>query len=458
MSSLLSSALSHPDLTKKDPFPSRPKHFVAVVAPPTPDSENEFENMMTDSTTACTPALDFEYDSGDDADDSELSMLSPISPPSFQLVSILHRKRKGSQEHGTSVHFLDPSQGQQEVGLAAAPAPESYGKGANSRRPTVTFDLDVNEPSSAPKTRKTRFTMEPNQLSDVRHDDDDGDSQEIMSGAHSPSNPETQDNLTQAEQAFRRVSISPIDGLACHAQDPVSTSDMTAAVATPIDKRRSSQDALLSHVLGAAPQDMLVALFERSSELEALAARHSDFFNLMYCSLPKTCRDKFKELLFKSRDELCDRDWMNAIKVQLSPLPSCILEKFKGMVGWSGPDSEEDDHERWGEDKYGCRDSSFEQVQIKWLRDINDFSLETFKKGYPQFFVNAREKLQGRRMSHGGDQRDQYVIFCETLGLSRSQLSCDSAWARRMNCCLEKHPELLLQLKEIIAYEVGYDD
>ncbi|KAI7816837.1 hypothetical protein BC939DRAFT_403356, partial [Gamsiella multidivaricata] len=192
----------------------------------------------------------------------------------------------------------------------------------------------------------------------------------------------------------------------------------------------------------AAPQDMLVALIERSSELKALAARHSEFFNLIYSSLSKAVRDDFKKLLFMPREELSDRDWMDAITDRLSPLPPCILEKFKGIVGWIGPDCEGDEN----------------QVQIKWLRDIEDFTLETFKQCYPQFFINANEQLRGRRMSHGGDQRDQYVIFCETLGLTRTDLPCDNAWARRMNGCLEKHPELLLQLKEIIAYEVGYDD
>jgi hypothetical protein len=205
------------------------------------------------------------------------------------------------------------------------------------------------------------------------------------------------------------------------------------------------------------PQDLLMALYDRSSELEALAVRHSDFFNLIYSSLSKSNREQLKSLLFTPRSSLGDRDWMQAIAQHLSSLPPCILEKFKGIVGWIGPEGDEDD-ELWGEDEYGYRDSSFEQVQIKWLRDVPDFPLETFEQCYPQFFVNARDRLQGRRMSYGGDQRDNYVNFCETLQLSRDDLPCDNAWARRMNACLEKHPDLLLQLKEIVAYETGYDD
>ncbi|ORZ07046.1 hypothetical protein BCR41DRAFT_284409, partial [Lobosporangium transversale] len=187
----------------------------------------------------------------------------------------------------------------------------------------------------------------------------------------------------------------------------------------------------------SAPQDMLVALFDRSSELQELATRNSEFFNLMYSSLPKDSREKFKSLLFQPREALSDRDWMHSIAAHLGPLPPCILEKFKGIVGWIGPEDDDDAN----------------NVQIKWLRDIEDFSLEDFQECYPQFFINARERLQGRRMSHGGDQRDHYLIFCETLGLTRQDLPCDNAWTRRMNGCLDKHPELMLQLKEIIAYE-----
>lgn len=207
------------------------------------------------------------------------------------------------------------------------------------------------------------------------------------------------------------------------------------------------------------PSEMLVALFDRPSELEALAAIHSDLFNLMYGSLSPSTRSAFKTLLFTPRDVLSDHDWMQAIsRPEILP---CVLQKFKALVGWVDFDDDANDNGcSWDdnvEDEYDYEDS-LEQVEIKWFRDLDGFSVEVFEKCYPQFFVNVREQLQGRRMALGSDHRDRYVVFCETLGLSRQELACDNAWTRRMNGCLEKHPELLLQFKEIVAYEVECDD
>ncbi|KAG0015827.1 hypothetical protein BGZ82_001284 [Podila clonocystis] len=192
---------------------------------------------------------------------------------------------------------------------------------------------------------------------------------------------------------------------------------------------------------------MLVALFDRPSELEALAAIHSDFFNLMSSSLSPSARDAFKTLLFTPRDALSDRDWMQAIAQRLDSLP-CLLAKFQALVGWVDFDDTNDSGHAWNDDDdENDYEDSLEQVEIKWFRDLDGFSVEVFEKCYPQFFANARERLQGRRMALGGDQRDR-----------RQELACDNAWTRRMNACLEKHPELLLQFKEIVAYEVEYDD
>ncbi|KAF9295134.1 hypothetical protein BGZ74_010954 [Mortierella antarctica] len=213
------------------------------------------------------------------------------------------------------------------------------------------------------------------------------------------------------------------------------------------------QETTLNRLLCPPPSEMLVALFDRPSELKALAAIHSDFFNLMSSSLCSSARGAFKTLLFTPRDAISDRDWMQAIAQRLNSLP-CLLEKFKALVGWVDDDTYDSDR-AWNDDddEYDYEDS-LEQVEIKWFRDLDGFTVEVFEKCYPQFFVNVRERLQGRHVALGGDHRDQYVVFCETLGLSRQELACDNAWTRRMNGCLEKHPELLLQFKEIVAYEI----
>ncbi|KAF9317756.1 hypothetical protein BG003_000364 [Podila horticola] len=216
------------------------------------------------------------------------------------------------------------------------------------------------------------------------------------------------------------------------------------------------QETNLIHLVCPASSEMLVALIDRPSELEVLAAIHSDFFNLMYSSLSSNARGAFKTLLFTPRDALSDSDWMQGITQRLESLP-CLLQKFKFLVGWIDCDDDDFKHASDDEDEYGYEDS-LEHVEIKWFRDLDGFSVEVFEKCYPQFFVNARERLQGRHIALGADHRDRYVVFCETLGLSRQELACDKAWTRRMNGCLEKNPELLLQFKEIVAYEVEYDD
>ncbi|KAF8927755.1 hypothetical protein BGZ47_001961 [Haplosporangium gracile] len=476
MTTAFRSSLSYAELNNKKPLPSRPKlHFDTAH-----DHDAALEDMMADSTAAGTPPLDLTSDSDDEY---TVAMRSPLSPTTFQPASILlHRKRKDSQEeHVTAHNFFDRQRGQHDAEYAGPPALQGYGKGARGRRPTVTFDLD-DEPSS----RKQQHT---DPLSVLSHDHDDVvvheaiDSVELTfhdDNQEATLSPEVPDGLLAAEHALRRVSIThpaespsitsvPQDSDSIHDDAAITSTTATTAVkntttaeesrTTSVVENSAPQEIIINHITAEdAPQDLLVALVDRSSELEALAARHSDFFNLIYSSLSKSCRGPFKSLLFTPRSSLGDRDWMQAIDQQLSALPSCILEKFKGIVGWIGPEGDEDEQDLWGEDEYGYRNSSFEQVQIKWLRDVPDFPLETFKQCYPQFFVNARDRLQGRRMSLGGDQRDHYVIFCETLQLSRDDLPCDNAWARRMNGCLEKHPELLLQLKEIVAYETGYDD
>ncbi|KAF9930286.1 hypothetical protein BGZ67_005881 [Mortierella alpina] len=477
MSSLVPQGLSFSQLSKRDPPMHRSIRFHTLTGP-SEERESELEDMMTDSAIACTPPLDLASDSGDDDDNdydslTDARLAAPLTPRSSfsQPVSILHyRKRKDSQEHGA---MFDRRPRQHEAEPSADPGLDHHRNGAQGRRPTVSFDLDEAPSPPEPCLERTPKT------SSVCHDDNEDDEDDgrdnfvdavnsptesdplAATGSLPPANPDTQEQLLLTEQALRRVSIAPTtDGGRDEAIPTAGEQHGQQASAVAHVENSPPQETILDHILHeCAPQDMLVALVDRPLEMQALVAMHSDFFGLVNSSLSKTARDRFKALLFLPRTDLSDREWMGAIVELLCSLPPCLLEKFKGIVGWIGPDGDEDEDENvlWGEDEYGCRDASFEQVQIKWLRDLEDFSLETFKRCYPQFIANARERLQGRRMSHGGDQRDQYLIFCETLQLSRKELPCDNAWTRRIMGCLEKHPELVLQLKEIVAYEVGYD-
>ncbi|KAF9151816.1 hypothetical protein BGX21_002919 [Mortierella sp. AD011] len=531
MSLLQSSKISYVELSKRDsPLGGRRPTATTTTnttrRDPTEDNDSDYlEDMMTDSAIAGTPPLDLGFDSGDDYDDddgnSDLpSMRSPVSPLSFQPVPILDRKRKDSRGHVSPVHLLDcnVTSQQEEFGGGHLPAPaldnsfNSKGGSTKGRRSAVTFCLDepvTSPPSSSPPAKLNMIQRPTFNCVRFRHDEDgdvmavtvattadavsnDSNGQDITRTKESRQNDSAVHNV---ERALRRVSISLVEDEdddddedededkdnGRDQDDNQDTDHNTVAQsasqnASPNPNKSTTtntdtqppQEIILNHILSeAAPQDMLVALFDRPSELEALAARHSEFFNVMYSSLlSKANCNEFKKMLFQPREVLSDREWMKSISEQLESLPY-ILEKFKNIVGWIGPASLNDsddsdsyygDDTLWGEDEYGYRDSSFENVQIKWFRDIQEeFPLETFQECYPQFFINARECLEGKRMSYGGDQRDQYVIFCETLDLTREDLRCDSAWVRRMNGCLEKHPELMLQLKEIIAYEVDYD-
>ncbi|KAF9933552.1 hypothetical protein FBU30_005194 [Linnemannia zychae] len=464
-----------------------------LVLPTATKTDNDFQDMMADSTT---PPLDLASDSGEedeyDDDNHSITMHSPVSPPAFQPTSILlNRKRKDSQvEHSSVLRLFERQRDQHEPEYAALPALQGYGKGGRGRRPTVTFDLDEDEALSQQQHTN------PLSVHRLNHRHNDVEALEAIDGVNLESSlkmsdlnedkslteivgTDVSDSIAAAEHALRRVSITPpIDPISERASSPtmttVTTTESPAISTSPAStttlpttsalENSAPQEIAPDHTadttIVVAPLDMLVALLDRPSELETLVTIHSDFFSLIYSSLSKSSRKPLKTLLFTPRSSLGDRDWMQAlVDNYLGALPPCILEKFKGIVGWIGPDGDEDNDENhlWGEDEYCCRDSSFEHIQIKWFRDVPDFPLEVFEQCYPQFFVNARKCLEGRRMSIGGDQRDHYVIFRETLGLTRDDLPCDNAWTRRMNGCLEKHPELLLQLKEIVAYETGYD-
>lgn len=469
-----------------------PKRFLST-------SSTSMESTLEDMLMTQTPPLDLGSDSGEDPDDEHTmdtlsyspapslpsSTASPMAPravhknvsfpPSYssstlEPISILHNSKTSRTSHTKTVAFSHPSF-----------EPKSTGP-----RPAVSFDLDLHCQEEQEEQEEQDVPQQPS-MADLMM-------ASMSIESNSTSHPHHQDKGLQVSQPSL-LSIQLKDQ-ASPSQSPLSTSyslkpleaqgqdhsDRLSCIEnhiTPQSARASAQHSSWAPTATkianddtnkvenepqettncvCVPSEMLVALIDRPSELEALAAIHSDLFNLMYGSMSPCARCAFKTLLFTPRAVLSDRDWMQAI-TRPEFLP-CVLQKFKALVGWVDIDDANDNGRAWDdddEDEYGYEDS-LEQVEIKWFRDLDGFSVEVFEKCYPQFFVNARERLQGRRMALGGDHRDRYVVFCETLGLSRQELLCDNAWTRRMNVCLEKNPELLLQLKEIVAYEVESDD
>ncbi|KAF9336465.1 hypothetical protein BG006_008592 [Podila minutissima] len=464
--------------------------------------------LSTSSTSMETgledmPPLDLDSDSGEDPDDESTmhdtpsyspapslssSTTSPMAPrpvhknvslsPSYsssiQPMPILHSSKTSPTK---SVAFSRPS-----FELDLEPEPKS----TKGLRLSVTFDLDehnceqeeqdTQQPSMAALRDLALLSIESNSAShphqvkghphvpspsllSIQLEDQVTPSKLPLSTLCPPEPLEAQgqsyaDRLSSIENGITQRAYSTDTQQSSWAEPTHATK-----IASDTDNKNKSelappQETTLNHLLCPAPSEMLVALCDRPLELEALAAIHSDFFNLMCSSLCSNARAAFKTLLFTPRDAISDRDWMQAIAQRLDSLP-CLLEKFKALVGWVDIDDTYDSDRAWNndDDEYDYEDS-LEQVEIKWFRDLDGFTVEVFEKCYPQFFINVRERLQGRRMSLGGDHRDRYVVFCETLGLGRQELACDNAWTRCMNGCLEKHPELLLQFKEIVAYEV----
>lgn len=406
------------------------------------------------------------------ADHKNMSFSPPYSSSTLDPISILHTSKTCRTSHTKTVAFSHPSF---EVDL------ESKSAGP---RPTLSFDLDLHcqeeqEEQDVPQQpsmtdlMETLMSIESNSASHSYHQDKGPqDSQSSLLSMQLKDQASPSKSPLSTSYSFEPLEAhgqDHSDRLSCienhitpeagsSAQHSSWATTTTKIVDDDIDKVENEPlppQETINRV--CVSSEMLVALIDRPSELEALAAIHSDLFNLMYNSLSPSAQSAFKTLLFTPRDVLSDRDWMQAIS-RPEFLP-CVLQKFKALVGWMDIDDTNDNGRAWvdDDDEYGYEDS-LEQVEIKWFRDLDGFSVEVFEKCYPQFFVNARERLQGRRMSLGGDHRDRYVVFCETLGLSRQALACDNAWTRRINGCLEKHPELLLQFKEIVAYEVENDD
>ncbi|KAG0343903.1 hypothetical protein BG004_004902 [Podila humilis] len=477
-------------------------------------SSTSMGGCLEDMLMTETLPLDPGSDSGEDLDENTMRHIRSHSPtPSFPysapspsaLIAETSSKQKNSAPAISHPSF--------ELDVESEPSERKFLK---HRRPTVTFELDECRPlEQAQEELSALPTIEGNARSPCAHFEDREKSTTVsmtssaslsmssfqLRDSNSPGAPHSlEPSSTRAQELELQALDNRFEQLSCiknHtvipecALSPVTThTPVPALTSSPTTTTNSlavappPQKVILSHVLSEpATSELLVALFDRPSEMETLVASNTEFFNLVNSSLAPNTRAAFKNVLFTPRQDLSDRDWMVAIAQRLESHP-CLLQKFKAIVGWIGSDVDSDDENdddddgnghRYGngrrkgindnrydddcdDDDYGYGNDDLEQVEIKWFRDLDGFTLDVFEKCYPQFFVNARERLQGRRLSLGGDQRDRYVVFRETLELCRKQLACDNAWTRRVNGCLDKCPELLLQFKEIIAYEIGNDD
>ncbi|KAG2186709.1 hypothetical protein INT44_002935 [Umbelopsis vinacea] len=201
------------------------------------------------------------------------------------------------------------------------------------------------------------------------------------------------------------------------------------------------------------PDNILVALLDRDNEMKELVSRNKVFFSMLESHLHASWSD-FQKLLFARREQVPDAEWIQDISEYLEHAP-VLLEKFKELVGYEeylfDSDSYEEDDEEWS--RHGSYDeSTFENVDITLIRNYPS-KLTAFQESYPQFFINAKRCFT----PPDGESQATFEEFEKLLFCSRRDID-DEEWEKRIYGMLDNWPNLLAQLKEIIAYEVDCED
>jgi hypothetical protein len=188
------------------------------------------------------------------------------------------------------------------------------------------------------------------------------------------------------------------------------------------------------------PDTMLVALFDRSSEMRGLV-RHNKIFFLSLQQHLDTKWSRFENTLYCDRSKMPDMEWIKRISKALENVPS-YLEKFKELVGYLGEtDEEEDDDEE--------TTSASEYFLSVELYRIRNYPNRLSRDSYPQFFINCEQLMN-----------DQALVeeFVNTLSNNDRKELSDDAWETKVYNQLKNWPNLLEQLQEIIAYEVEEEE
>ncbi|KAH8553467.1 hypothetical protein BGW37DRAFT_261709 [Umbelopsis sp. PMI_123] len=204
------------------------------------------------------------------------------------------------------------------------------------------------------------------------------------------------------------------------------------------------------------PDNILVALLDRDNEMKELASRNKTFFSMLESHLHTSWLD-FQRVLFARREQVPDAEWIKDISKYLEHAPA-LLEKFRELVGYEeylfDSDSYDEDDEDWS--RHGSYDeSTFENVDITLIRNYPS-KLAGFKQSYPQFFINAKRcftpTTEIDKQSNTTFEAFEKLLFC-----SRREVE-DEEWEKKIYDMLDNWPNLLAQLKEIIAYEVDCED
>ncbi|KAG0166697.1 hypothetical protein DFQ30_006880 [Apophysomyces sp. BC1015] len=181
----------------------------------------------------------------------------------------------------------------------------------------------------------------------------------------------------------------------------------------------------------AVPDSILVALLDRENEMYELVRHNHAFFSSLQTHLQSKWQ-RFENTLYCPRSQMADEDWLERIGRALNGTPS-LLEKFKELVGYMG----DDDHAT------SCEHPSFADVDLTLIRDY-PATLESFPESYPQFFTNCQQTMANENL---------YKSFKQILFAPRPDMP-DDIWETTIYDRLDRWPDLVAQLKEIVAYEI----
>ncbi|KAH8554897.1 hypothetical protein BGW37DRAFT_481615 [Umbelopsis sp. PMI_123] len=256
--------------------------------------------------------------------------------------------------------------------------------------------------------------------------------------------------------------------------------------------RKSSLNTKLVDIRGRAVGDsVLVALLDRSRDMEDLVSRNTDFFEAIehhICETQgKVAWDEFKNILLSPRESLPDGPWLDSLITKLDSNPTFIA-KFYEIVGYDEYDSDSE-----LEDEAEIRTGSFhltrqeidseaddELIDLRQLRNYPDLQ-QQLPDAFPAFFRNVQHCLsQGcsldalniparrnsvqadtltddididvaeiRHQHINVDAEGNYEKFIAVLKTTRREQPDDDRWQDEIFDALEGWPDLLEELREI---------
>ncbi|CAM0137578.1 hypothetical protein VKS41_003046 [Umbelopsis sp. WA50703] len=272
-------------------------------------------------------------------------------------------------------------------------------------------------------------------------------------------------------------------------------SDYPDTEQSPGGKGRSNSK--LVDIRGRAVGDsVLVALLERSRDMEDLMARNTDFFEAIEHHVRETQGEdawkEFKQILLSPRESIPDGQWLDILIPSLESNPSFIV-KFYEIVGYdeyeSGSEPEDEAENRAAnvpsipqQITVNSDSEEEEPVELSALRELPEIQ-QRLPDIFPQFFKKVRHclsqgctsdalNMSARRNSVQADcltedvdvdvaevrfqhinvdAEGDYDRFIDILKTTRREQPDDNKWQDDVSDCLDGWPDLLEELRDIVS-------